>query len=104
MSQSEQELPESQEDSLASPEGEEPTANPCIPNAKAYWCPSCKAHYDYGTSTHHTSSGTTSTTTRYICKVCGANMFWPGETVPWMYGLNGIGILCLVIGLGIGWS
>ena len=106
MSQSEHELPESQEDSFSSSENEEPKANPFIPNTKAYWCPSCKAHhdYDYGTSTHHTSSGTTSTTSRYNCKVCGANMFWPGETVPWMYGLNGIGILCLAIGLGIGWS
>ena len=110
MSQSKEELPESQEDSFASSESEEPKANPFIPNAKAYWCPSCKAHHDYdyssSSSTHGTGtdSSTTSYSETFSCKVCGASMFHPGYTAAQTYVLNGIGIICLAIGLGIGWS
>tara|TARA_B100000029_G_C17196894_1_gene822858 strand:- start:71 stop:610 length:540 start_codon:yes stop_codon:yes gene_type:complete len=108
MSQSKVELPESQEDSIVSSEGEEAKANPFIPNTKAYWCASCKAHHDYDIiitrSVRSSSTGRSSTSYRYICKICGSDMFCPDDTVPWMYGLNGIGIICLAIGLGIGWS
>jgi len=105
MSQSEEELPESQEDSIVSSEGEEPKANPFIPNPKVWWCPKCKAHHDYDYSSFTSGSlDNRSTTETYSCKVCKATMFNPAQTLPWMYGLNGIGILCLVIGLGIGWS
>jgi len=107
MSQSEEELPESQEDSVVSSEGEEAKANPFIPNAKAYWCASCKAHHDYDhikvKGTGH-RPGTSSSYYIYRCKDCGFDMFCPDDTLPWMYGLNGIGIICLAIGLGIGWS
>ena len=107
MSQSKVELPESQEDSIVSSEGEEAKANPFIPNTKAYWCASCKAHHDYDiitSSVRDVSTGRNSTSYRYICKICGCDMFCPDDTVPWMYGLNGIGIVCLAIGLGNGWS
>ena len=103
-------MSQSQEDSIVSSEDEELKANPFIPNAKAYWCPSCKAHHDYdysaSRSTHRTSTGssTTSTYETFSCKVCGATMFCPGATVTPAYWLNGIGIICLAIGLGIGWS
>ena len=107
MSQSKEGLPESQEDSVVSSEGEEVKANPFIPNAKAYWCASCKAHHDYDVikrTVRNGDTGRTSTSYRYRCKDCGFDMFCPDDTLPWMYGLNGIGIICLAIGLGIGWS
>jgi hypothetical protein len=107
MSQSEQELPESQKDSFDSSEGEEAKANPFIPNANAYWCASCNAHHDYDVikvSGVAGGVGRQSTSYRHKCKVCGSDMFCPDNTLPWMYGLNGIGIICLAIGLGIGWS
>ena len=103
MSQSTEELPESQEDSFASSESEEPKANPFIPNAKAYWCPSCKAHHDYDYSCFTSGSGgNRSTTETYSCKVCKSTMFNPAQTLPWMYGLTGFGVILLAIGLLIG--
>ena len=105
MSQSEQELPESQEDSVVSSEGEETKANPFIPNPKALWCPKCKAHHDYDYSSFTSGSrGNRSTTETYSCKVCKATMFNPAQTLPWMYGLTGVGVIVFAIGLLIGLS
>jgi len=105
MSQSKEELPESQEDSFASSEGEEPKANPFIPNPKVWWCPKCKAHHDYDYSSFTSGSlGNRSTTETYSCKVCKATMFNPAQTLPWMYGLTGFGVILLAIGLLIGLS
>jgi len=105
MSQSKEELPESQEDSFASSEGEEPKANPFIPNPKVWWCPKCKAHHDYDYSSFTSGSlDNRSTTETYSCKVCKATMFNPAQTLPWMYGLTGFGVILLAIGLLIGLS
>jgi len=105
MSQSKEELPESQEDSFASSEGEEPKANPFIPNAKVWWCPKCKAHHDYDYSSFTSGSlGNRSTTETYSYKVCKATMFNPAQTLPWKYGLTGVGVILLAIGLLIGLS
>ena len=103
MSQSEQELPESQEDSVVSSEGEETKANPFIPNPKALWCPKCKAHHDYTYSSFTSGSGGNRLTTEiYSCNVCKAIMFNPAQTLPWMYGLTGVGVIVFAIGLLIG--
>jgi len=104
MSQSKEELPESQEVSSESPEDEEPKANPFIPNPKAQWCPKCEAHWsDYDYSYYHSVSGGNSTIEdQYNCKVCKATMFIPAETLPWMYGTVGFGAFLLAIGLLIG--
>jgi hypothetical protein len=104
MSQSKEELPESQEVSSESPEDEEPKANPFIPNPKAQWCPKCEAHWsDYDYSYYHSVSGGNSTIEdQYSCKVCKATMFNPAETLPWMYGTVGFGAFLLAIGLLIG--
>ncbi len=105
MSQSEEELSESQEVSSESPEGEETKTNPFIPNPKAWWCPKCKAHHDYDYSSFTSGSGgNRSINEMYSCKVCKAIMFCPAQTLPWMYGLTGFGVILLAIGLLIGLS
>ena len=106
MSQSKEELPESQKDSIVPSEGEEPKANPFIPDPKAQWCPKCKAHQDceFILPVRHSSSGTGTSSGSYHCKVCNAIMFCPAQTLPWMYGSVGFGAFLLVIGLLIGLS
>ena len=105
MSQSEEELSESQEVSSESPEGEETKVNPFIPNPKAWWCPKCKAHHDYDYSSFTSGSGgNRSINEMYSCKVCKAIMFCPAQTLPWMYGTVGFGAFLLAIGLLIGLS
>ena len=103
MSQSTEELPESQDDSFASSEIGEPKANPFIPNPKFWWCPKCKAHHDYTYSSLTSGSGVNRLTTEiYSCNVCKAIMFNPAQTLPWMYGLTGVGVIVFAIGLLIG--
>ena len=60
-----------------------PEINHCIPNPKAYWCPSCKAHNTFEIVSR--GSGVL-----YKCKAgCGLmKMFKPGEVLPWRNGLS----------------
>ena len=60
-----------------------PEINHCIPNPKAWWCPSCKAHNTFeivsrGSGVlHHCKAG------------CGLmKMFKPCEVLPWRNGLS----------------
>ena len=105
MSQPTEELPESQDDSFASSEIGEPKENPFIPNPTFWWCPKCKARHDYDYSSFTSGSGSNRSATEiYSCKVCKARMFNPAQTLPWMYGLTGVGVIVFAIGLLIGLS
>ena len=78
-----------------------PEINHHIPNPKAYWCAKCEAHnpYDYSVSYTTGSSGSRTPYEKFKCKSCGALMFCPADTLPWMYGLTGVGILLVAAGV-----
>jgi len=64
-----------------------PEINHCSPKSRAYWCYRCKSHNTFNHG--------------YSCKDCGASMFCPAATMPWMIVLCGIGFPLLVFGVGI---
>ena len=81
-----------------------PEINHHIPTTKAYWCAKCEAHnpYDYSVSQSYSNSSGSRTiheTGKVKCKSCGALMFCPADTLPWMYGLTGVGILLVAAGV-----
>ena len=64
-----------------------PEINHCIPNPRAYWCPSCKAHNTFDVVIPRLSKRRNLV---YHCKACSIDpmrMFCPSEVLPWKNGL-----------------
>ena len=75
-------------------------ASHCVSNPKVYWCSNCKAHNpsDYSVSYSYNSDGRRTAYEKMGCQICGASMFCPAETMPWMYGLSAFTLTLPVLG------
>ena len=68
--------------------------NPVVPNSKEHWCYRCKAHnpYDHLVARDYE---------KMSCERCGASMFNPAKTRPWIFGLLVFSLVVPVGGFGL---